>query len=78
LGRTPIVRDSILKERLRQALDEEGRRQNFIAHKLGLNPTTVHNWCNLFDTRNPVPEKHEQAVADIVGRDLAWLKGLDQ
>lgn len=77
MPKTKITRQSILKERLLLALEEEGRKQKFIALKLGLHPTTVHNWCNIHDSRNHVPEKHEQDVADIVGRDLDWLKGID-
>lgn len=52
---------------LREVLLDQGRRQNWLASKLGFSPSTVSQWCC---HGRGIPPEHAQRIADLLNIPL--------
>jgi transcriptional regulator with XRE-family HTH domain len=53
--------------RLKEILDEEGRKQTWLAEKTGLSAGAINNYAHGLHC----PDDKKQLIADVLGRDVA-------
>lgn len=59
-----------LETPLKRILDEDGRRQTWLAERVGVEPRQVWGWVHGLHVPREITQR---AIADVLGRDVAEL-----